>query len=270
MEIKTSYKYKAEFKKLISGECWITDDKMMNHFGSMTDHCDLRGTKSFYRYRSFNEYTLGEIINQQVYLAKLSEYDDAYEGRYLVDEFDLKNNINQFDVDRINNFYRENVRCACFTTNNKNIPMWYYYADKHQGICIEYKYRDFRLNEDAIFLPIIYPRNYEEHDFKFLPKIEEQYKFGAIVTSLVKNRLWDFENEWRILKVTDEKNPLYVPLKMDKIHLGANVSQATKEVIKNVIEKNNLDIKLKEMVLTTSGLASFDEGIIPEDHKTRL
>lgn len=270
MEQKISNKYKAEFKELISGKYWITDDKMMSHFGNMMSQCDLKKTKSFYRYRSFNEYTLGEIINQQVYLAKLSEYDDAYEGRYLVDEFDLKNNIDQFDVERINNFYRENVRGACFTTNNKNIPMWYYYADKHQGICIEYKYGDFGLDDDVIFLPVIYPRTYEEHDFKFLPTTGEQYKFGAAVTSLVKNRLWNFENEWRLLKVTDENNPIYIPLKMDKIHLGANVSEATKDVIKNLIEKNNLDIKLKEMVLTTSGLASFDEGVIPKEHKTIL
>ncbi len=270
MEQKTYDGYKAKFKELISGKYWITDDKMMDYFGRMMNHCDLKGTKGFYRYRRFNEYTLGEIIKQQVYLAKLSEYDDAYEGRYLVDEYDLKNNINQFEVEKVNTFYRENVRGACFTTNNKNIPMWYYYADKHQGICIEYKYRDFRLDKDVLFLPIIYPRIYEEHDYKFFPRIDEQYKFGATVTSLVKNRLWDFENEWRILKVTDEKNPLYISLKMDKIHLGANVSKATKDVIKNVIEKNNLDIKLKEMVLTTSGLASFDEGIIPDEHKTKL
>ncbi len=261
---------KKHFRKIISDRNDISDVDMIEQFDDLNDLCEIRDNTSFFRFRPFNEYTLSEIVKQEVYLARLSEYDDAYEGRYLIDDIDISRGIDQSYVEECNNFYRNNVRGACFTTDNKNIPMWYYYADKHQGLCIEYKYRNFKLSSDMVFLPIIYPKKTEEHDYKYLPKNNNQKKFAATATALVKNRLWNFEKEWRIIKITDEENPVYVPLKIDKIHLGANVSEATRDVIKNLIDKNQLDIKLKEMVLTTAGLGSFDYGAIPKENRTRL
>lgn len=265
-----SEEYKTQFREIISDKYNISDKDLMKHLNALNKSCEIKGNKSFFRFRPFNEYTLSEIVKQEVYLAKLSDYDDAYEGRYLVDDIDVAEGVDQFFVEECNNYYRKNVRGACFTTDNKNIPMWYYYADRHQGMCIEYKYRDFDLPLDTVFLPIIYPKQYEEHDYKYLPKDNNQIQFAAAATALVKNRLWNFEKEWRIIKITDEENPVYVPLKIEKVHLGANVSEAAREVIKNIIDKNQLEIKLKEMVLTTAGLASFDYGVIPQNNKTRL
>ena len=269
MEEKKTEEYKEAFKRLLL-DTSVSDEFKMKYLNKLNASCNVKSNKSFFRFRPFNDNTLKEIINQEVYLSKLSDYDDVYEGRYLIDDQDLKEGINIFQVEDCNKFYRENVRGTSFTTNNKNIPMWYYYADKHKGICIEYKYEDFHLPSDVVFLPIIYPKNYEEHKYKYLPQKNELMNFGAVVTSLVKNRSWEFEKEWRIIKVSNESNPVYVPLKMNRIHLGANASESTRAVIKNLIEKNNLDIRLKEMILTSSGLASFDFGIIPKEHRAKV
>ncbi len=146
---------KKHFRKIISDRNDISDVDMIEQFDDLNDLCEIRDNTSFFRFRPFNEYTLSEIVKQEVYLARLSEYDDAYEGRYLIDDIDISRGIDQSYVEECNNFYRNNVRGACFTTDNKNIPMWYYYADKHQGLCIEYKYRNFKLSSDMVFLPII-------------------------------------------------------------------------------------------------------------------
>ena len=154
----------------------------------------------------------------------------------------------------VNNKYRKRLRVASLTQSYVNIPMWYYYAAKHKGICIKYLVKDFGIED--IFLPVIYPKMREASEYHFYPT-DKQINIGAVFSALVKNEDWKFEKEWRIIRCGDSlPDKLYVNWKIDTIYYGIDTPEQYKILIKNFIEKNNLDIDLLEMQMTAQGLRS--------------
>ncbi|WP_161487305.1 DUF2971 domain-containing protein [Butyrivibrio hungatei] len=264
----TKKRYKELFREYISSHD-VDDISMMNYFHKLFEECDVKKNKKFYRYRPFNEYTLTEIINKKIYMSKLSDFDDVYEGRYLIDDNDIQRGVNRGLIDVCNDYSQKHIRVTCFSTDKKNIPMWYYYANKHTGICAEYKFEDFSFPKNVVFLPVIYPLRREVSEYKYIPNVRQR-GFGAIVNSLIKQRAWSFENEWRAIKLDESSDPIYLSLKMSKIHIGANASKESIDVIKNLIDKNGLDIQIGEMTMTETGIESFSLGSIPQEYKIKI
>ena len=129
------------------------------------------------------------------------------------------------------------IRTTCLSTDYKNILMWSHYANKHNGICIEYDLKSAEGNFILHTLPIIYDDHRVIFDKKCITGITSDYKVNfnfevlteAIYQSMCyKSKAWKYENEWRVIlakSMTDENK--YKAPKITKIYFGVNVDDET-------------------------------------------
>ena len=240
----------------------VTDDNMFKRFDIIRKSLNVKGNASFFRYRSLeNEYVFDEIEKQYAFMSPLDKFDDKYEGKYLFDETDSQKGICREWIDCCNYRYNKTLRVTCFTTAKDMMPFWYYYADKHTGICIEYKYREMVFDSSIVFLPVIYPEEDDRFKYKYAPVNEKDIKLGGIINTLIKHPDWKFENEWRAIRyqrVESLEKPMHLPLKVHAIHFGEDVNQKNVDRIKDIIDAHKYDIKLNRMKMTTTGIVSFN------------
>lgn len=270
---ENNYKaYKENIRNLIENEDSFEDIRF-DEFKERIESKNELGImpSSFYRYRVFNENTISEILNQHIFLASPNKFDDIYECKYFYTPFgrhsknekkmDWRKQETKKIIDDLNSFYDTSLRIGCLTQTYSNIPMWYYYADRHKGICIKYSTKNLVL--DDLFLPVIYPKSREASYFSFFPD-EKQRKCSAYLNALIKNESWSFEKEWRLIRYNEDGLPQYVKWPISEIYLGCEASEQIEEVLKKIIKNSGLKIKIHRMKMTSIGLKSeevvLDEG----------
>lgn len=232
--------------------------------------------KSFFRYRTICEYTDEEIKKGTVHLSNPCKFDDIFDSKCYIDEDGpgdtvVENYLKgkaiaeqipalQPNVDNLDKYFSsvdeeidKMLRIACFTQKNDNIPMWYYYADKHKGICIEYDISTLQPYPDLgfIFLPVIYPNKEESNNYYTGIFIKETFAISAVRNSLVKGNDWKFEKEWRIIKIEDESD---VALPIKGIYFGCDIDAKNKAHIIDLVSALKHSIDLYEMRKEVTGL----------------
>lgn len=233
--------------------------------------------EKLYRYRPLNIYTIDELISKHVFLSS-PNIDDIFDttivnngevaegvlaavhvAKRLRTKYDEMNeNYKMYTeyFEYLNNRIRENIRIACFTESNTNVPMWQYYAEKNTGICIEYSINLEKLlndNKNIYFLPVIYTNDYNQYFPYDLLHNDKKNKLMSVMCSVLKMEDWKFEKEWRMIAFKDEKieNSPYVNLEIKAIYFGLETPQSIKNVIKGLV---NEEILLYEMKKELTGL----------------
>lgn len=223
--------------------------------------------KSFYRYRKFSFYVDSEIREGYTYLSRPTKFDDIFDSKYMMVSKNEKDELYRFlfsakgiDIDEVtevlinkrNTLYDNRLRVGCFTQKNTNIPMWYYYADQHRGVCIKYDFSDLSLldKEECIFLPVVYPKDEELDEYYLFTK--EDCDACAIRNALIKNRDWSFEKEWRIIKLTNNEEGIKIPMAISEIYLGIDADVNTKNSVMAAASVKK--IKVFQMTMTHKGL----------------
>ena len=127
---------------------------------------------------------------------------------------------------------------ASFSENWQSIPMWSYYANSHQGVCMKY---DFGLldrdnDENNHIRTALHKVWYSEQRFR---------DSRGTFTPFVKSLQWAHEQEWRLFRESDEK---YVHiLCLSEIYLGLNFQYEQVDRIVDAIKRNGRDIKLFQL-----------------------
>lgn len=236
--------------------------------------------KKLFRYRPLNMYTADELIHQHVFLAS-PDIDDIFDtsivnngevaegslaAYYFTKNFRHKDQrmASRYEMysayfEELNNKLRENVRIACFTESNTNVPMWQYYADKNAGICIEYSIDVEKIKSDGtrmFFLPIIYTNDYNKY-FPFDVDDMKKSELTSVISSVLKMEDWKFEKEWRIIALNNQnmKGGIHVNLDIEAIYFGINTPNPIKSVIKGMV---NEKILLYEMRKELTGLEEYE------------
>jgi hypothetical protein len=90
-----------------------------------------------------------------------------------------------------------NIRFSCFSGTNASPLMWAHYANKHEGICVEYN------SDDLLFRDIVAVQYCDEP-----PRVDIQKALNANVgsdrdtyirdTICSKSSLWEYEKEYRL------------------------------------------------------------------------
>ena len=162
----------------------------------------------------------------------------------------------------------ESNRIYCFTEKSKNIPMWYHYADKFSGICLQYDTKTFSPHILNHLFPVCYTDELEDMYAKLSNPSETEFKkqdiYGAV--PLQKLRDWDYEEEWRIVYNIGELGYTYEDtFRLDKnhgvkipfvkpscIYLGKEISSENEKTFIELGEK--LSIPVKKMVISVFGI----------------
>lgn len=229
---------------------------------SLSNDCVLNAAKIQY------------ISESKVYLSTLSSFNDPFEGKFLIFNQD---NLAQkgWDIDLIHEYYdnlRNFWRATCLSdTNEQNMPMWAYYANNHQGFCVEYILSD--MQKKYIF-PVSYESDRQCADSIVTRVINAfgKYKYEGIepdgedsallqcllLSFAAKHKSWSHENEYRIIHPDSD-----FPLIASKIYIGLNckpeyaqdllkIGEASKglcHIYQMTLERDNPNFELQKVKL---------------------
>lgn len=229
--------------------------------GKFQEAVDYKATQiptRLVKYYSLNE---NEIVNkskmqylreQKIFLSPFSGFNDPFEGKFF--RFD-KEKLEScgWSKDVVEDYYKsvaEGFRYTCLSdTDENNMPMWAYYANNHQGFCVEYLLCDAQKK-------FIFPVTYEPERvfansiitnllYEYM-KIKEEgraytdtsadanvYLQMLILSLAAKHRSWKHEKEYRIISHWED-----FPAVPTKIYIGLNCKEEYKkeliEVAKNI------------------------------------
>lgn len=221
-----------------------------------------------YRFERVDAKRLVSLRNNQLYVSHPTVFDDPYDAKgYFWKRDEL---LEAFDVNQINKSEDEYLKCieqsimfwfengfvGCFTENKNNFPMWYYYADKYKGFCVEY---DFTcLSEDNEFLQALEPVLYLNKKFNLTKTIKTLFNHENIINersdsfywfncigNIIKDESWEFEKEWRYVTFDDDfelsgKN-VPIPVKPSHIYCGYDIEEDDIQNIREISKKLGCD-----------------------------
>lgn len=139
---------------------------------------------------------------------------------------------------------------TCFSEKPDSILMWSHYANKHTGFCVEYDLaKCTSLSAKMLLFPVIYteeratiPMSLINFEDPTHPKTADLDKFAPdfVVSLLTKSKIWDYENEWRIIEFQSNLTDGHLLLSdmISKVYLGANISSENETAIRNALGKN--------------------------------
>lgn len=135
------------------------------------------------------------------------------------------------------------IGISCFSKNNNNLLMWSYYADGHQGICLEF---------DPTFEPFSKAFNV---DYKSkIPNINSNLLFNENeINESIKKLLslksidWRHEEEIRIFHKESNKSYFYPSRSLKAIYFGLKTNHSDVEMVCSIIKAKNPDVKFYRM-----------------------
>lgn len=199
------------------------------------------------------------LMRKRPYYDKMTLFDWILKpalNRYIKDNKEFEKQINEGKEVFLNSIkedieeIRRTLLLSCFSKTYTSILMWSHYADKHEGVCVE-----FDVNSDD-FKEVRYDKKRHQLDLKAITaivlghdfigkKIDKENKF--IIKSinnllLTKSRDWRYESEVRIIHSSNEQNDnifkmddkyfLKMP-EIKKIYVGCKIKSENLEYLKN-------------------------------------
>ena len=158
-------------------------------------------------------------------------------------------------VSIIGKYIDKTFRMVCFTTSNKNLPMWAHYAKNHEGVCIEYDYKNRdSMAENLNFFPIRYTKS-----MKNITKIISLNPKALLKVVLYilsrKQEEWSYENEWRysvgnpLRHYSNESHEFVIKA----VYLGLNFNDS--EMLNSILKySKKSEFQVYQMKKTNQGL----------------
>lgn len=191
----------------------------------------------------------GDIdINEENLLAVM-EIDDHLDA--LLDV--AKNIQNEKYVPSLQKFL-SSMTISCFSVSGwNNQLMWSHYANSYKGICVEYD-----LEKANNFFGFFYPITYSAvrptvslrdlgiagYDHSIPEYISCETNMELVFSYLLtKNTCWKYEEEWRIINVTQEPNkPLFIDFPYIKsITFGLDIDPLCKQLLWDICNEKSID-----------------------------
>ena len=150
---------------------------------------------------------------------------------------------------------RDKTLVGSLTSDSKNVVMWSHYADKHEGICVEYEF--YVTNR---LLPVVYSDDLDTFDLytalKFLipikyfgikthPENDAMY-FNTFYSPFIRKiSMWSYEKEVRMVFSINEKDLIindsgswfFTGAKVKSIIIGHNAPPEMEQEIKSKCQK---------------------------------
>lgn len=146
---------------------------------------------------------------------------------------------------------REKMGICSLADSPSNEELWKNYAKDNTGYCVEYEMEDYEYNN------LLFPVDYvEERQTNLMMQLVKSF-IGQMITQLsdkqlqadkssylrlftTKNKIWDYQKEWRLLG--DANTKLKAP-KIKTIYLGKDVSKENEEKINKLSQEFSFQVK---------------------------
>lgn len=219
------------------------------------DHIEL------YSFRRYNQYSVQDLINNEITVVSPSEMNDPFDSVYNLyrdldnlafissDKEDIPGFHNMFNYYRVRSFVKGNS-----TKNLKKILMWSHYTDGHKGFCIKY-----RLSKHFINMPTengyLCLRNIQYINKPVVARCDDIDNDIAFAT---KNISWKYEQEARLISydVSTESpfmaHPLDDASSIKAIYFGYKCDTKVKETIYNIVKSKYPTCRFKQMTIDTT------------------
>ena len=200
------------------------------------EHIDKRILK----FRPINIHTLHSIINDEIWFAHPTTFNDPLDGNFLQNLFyyqdELKLVLNSILVASL-------VQEQTKPTINYDNLMWAHYSKNHTGICLVYEFVHNEIDNNEYFVDKLhYTDKLQQTIFKDLDSTIK----GGFFT---KYKIWEYENEIRILYLLNEKTDgMAIPLnklglQLKEIIFGLKCTEKDKKTFCEII-KNKPELKV--------------------------
>ena len=248
--------------------------------------------RRLYRYAPWNPYTIDVITRKHLYLATAGQMNDEWEFRiHYVQRNnsvgsleDMFHNLEvQLTVDgesvsepfqdqnpvlweadaQIIDSDRENIGTACFTVSNNNSMMWYHYADRYSGVCMEFTnfFSEDILNRDGVFGRVSYG------DYPNIDIINESRSNPSHIDPLYrffyKANEWKQEKEYRYIVPICQRHDRYFPFDngvLSAIYCGFRMEEYTLSLLYDLATRDNDSVTVYRSSLRENGFGlEFNE-----------
>ena len=261
-----SYRLFFSFQKLYKYMCEMNREEeynntinkiIQNDFSVQTEYKAIENKEyKLYKYTKIDTYSIDTILNDKLWLSSPNTFNDPIDPPIkLLNE----RNDNQFKC------FIDSIFIGCLSLTKDNTLMWSHYANKHEGICIEYDFSNFFKNDsleniykDTILKKIDYVENIiiQEDGLISTSKSNAKNSENGLVDILtIKSMEWKYENEYRVIKYCSnvENTAQYIDLPIKSIYFGTKAKEENINLL-NQILANRKDIKLYK--------AKFNNNII--------
>lgn len=127
----------------------------------------------------------------------------------------------------------------CLSEKNADILMWSHYSNGHRGLCIEFDaFHDAAFAKMMLFGQALKVNYSEERPVLNLMNIGEPEEYQKAL--LTKSDHWDYEAEWRIIKIKPEGGPgakPFHPSSLTGVIFGALILSEDREKVMRWISK---------------------------------
>jgi hypothetical protein len=130
---------------------------------------------------------------------------------------------------------RRTFGVCCFARDPRNGLMWSHYANRHEGMCLQYEFaRDVPVLARALHVDYL-----EEAAFQPINWVHAKNMRDAIADTLTrKHKRWEYEGEHRIL--LDGQAGTYLPVRPEALSgliLGCHATEAVRGTISNLLSE---------------------------------
>ncbi len=237
----------------------------------LNEYLDENISASLYKYSSYDINIVHSIKNEEIYFSDPFNFNDPFDP--LIRVMDA---IKSKDMKQILNY-----RISCLSSKWHDILMWSHYANKHQGICIEYDINNLIKQSNIIFRKIDYieklPKPFDGIYFEpsFLTVGEKPVGFDdrryedeitLIDTFTRKQKTWEYEKEYRLLLRADNEEDFLQHCPIKAIYFGKDMEQKNKDFIASMVADMNIE-KAEEDKIKLYNVSPSDKDIFSLERK---
>ncbi|HQQ74995.1 MAG TPA: DUF2971 domain-containing protein [Pseudomonadales bacterium] len=229
-----------------------------------------------YKYRPLNAYSLASLLNNTMWLANPTTFNDPFDCAFSLDRGKYKQSVmhaisvameradqggfkpeHLYDVwpgdedafEQLRENIKktiENIGICSFSATPNHMLMWSHYADHHRGFCVQYDCREgTRLRRSA-----------KKVDYKdSTPSLSasdfspDKISDSIDILWLTKAECWSYEEEWRVINNEGSKT-LKTPSEALSIIFGARMPESDRVMIRYALRHNKIvafkEARLKE------------------------
>lgn len=214
-----------------------------------------------YKYQNIAKYRISSLLKGYIYFSKRSALNDPFELDPVYYDIDriVKKGITIEQLKKIMKDFYENMGVLSLSSRPDNMPLWTHYGDEHKGICVEYDINSIDKNAHKEFYNRIFKAVYTSERIDITSTIErtiemiknnvysDTFDKGTLIlliSMLIKQKDWLYEDEWRILWELEECNEgcYKSPMKVSAIYMGKDCNKDDINLIKEVANSIKCDL----------------------------